>query len=67
MGENDGDSVTSSLESLDKGVDVRGGFVRRRSIVIYYLNELLIQMLVIHIHNLLLTRICILNMVVKRG
>jgi hypothetical protein len=61
MGEDYGDNMAGCLEVLDEGVNVWGGLVGGRTVVIYYLcielapNGLLVSKIVIG-----LTRMCIL-------
>jgi hypothetical protein len=43
MGEHDGDSVTGRLKSRDEGMDIRGGFVGRWSIVVDQLGRIVMM------------------------
>lgn len=59
VGQDDGDGVASGLEVLHEGVDVRGGLVGGRSVVVHYLYLISLQWVVLGISGALLTRICI--------
>jgi hypothetical protein len=60
MREDDGDDVPGGLESLDEGVDVGGGLVRGRAIVVHYLGRLsAFNRFILQALSIKPTRICI--------